>query len=207
MKSAPVTSRYESPLRAEQKAATRRAILDAAGRLMEDGGLTELSFAAVARAAGVRERTVFRHFANKEALLDALWDWLDPRIGVGAFPRTEAELIERPRQVFRAFDDHEHLMRAFWSSPQGREFRLRVNDRRAAAIQASVADAGRGLSRRERRWLAALAQLLYSGAAWQTMKDYWDFDGAEAGEAASFGLALLFDAARRRAARQKGVSR
>lgn len=206
MKSDAVTPRYRSALRAGQKAATRQRILDAAGHLMQDGGLAELSFAAVAREAGVRERTVFRHFANKDALLDGLWDWLDPRIGVGAFPTSEAELVERPRRVFRAFDEHEPLMRAFWSSPQGREFRLRVNDRRAAAIEQSVAAAARGLSRRERRWLAALAQLLYSGAAWQTMKDYWGLSGAEAGEAASFALTLLFDAARRRGAR-KGETR
>jgi len=54
-------SKYESRLRTEQKAATRRLILDAAGRLMEDRGVSEFSFAAIAKEPGVQERTVYRH--------------------------------------------------------------------------------------------------------------------------------------------------
>jgi AcrR family transcriptional regulator len=166
---------------------------------MQSHELHELSFAAVASAAGVQERTVYRHFPNRNALLDALWDALDPLLGVAQFPTTEAELLAAPPRVFPAFDANEGLMRGFWSTPQGREFRLRVNDRRQQAIRASVADAVAGLPPEEARWLTAVAQLLYSGAAWQTMKDYWGFDGAEAGAASSFALQLLFDAARQRA--------
>jgi AcrR family transcriptional regulator len=191
--------KYESPLRDEQKAETRRRIVMAAERLMQDAGLGDLTFAAVAREAGVRERTVYRHFATKDELLDALWDALDPRIGTGSFPRSETALVEAPRRVFPAFDDNENLMRAFWSTAQGREFRLRVNDKRKAAIREAVADAVKDLPANEARWITATAQLLYSGAAWQTMKDYWGFSGEEAGKASSFILRLLFDAARRRA--------
>ncbi len=198
-------ARYESPLRAEQKAATSRRIVAAAGRLMQDHRLTELSFAAVARAAGVRERTVYRHFASKDALLDALWAALDPRIGVAGFPESEAALIAGPPRVFPAFDEHENLMRSFWSTPQGREFRLRVNDLRQAAMRKAVAGAVGDLPADEARWLTATAQLLFSGAAWQSMKDYWGFSGAEAGAAASFALRLLLDAARRRGASTKGL--
>lgn len=191
--------KYESPLRDEQKAETRRRILGAAERLMQDAELGELTFAAVAREAGVQERTVYRHFETKGDLLDALWDALDPRIGTASFPDSEASLVEAPRRVFPAFDDNENLMRAFWSTPQGREFRLRVNDKRKAAIRKAVADAVKDLPANEARWVTATAQLLYSGAAWQTMKDYWGFSGEEAGKASSFMLQLIFDAARRRA--------
>ena len=191
--------KYESPLRDEQKAETRRRIVAAAERLMQDADLVELTFAAVAREAGVQERTVYRHFATTGDLLDALWDALDPRIGTASFPDSEATLVEAPRRVFPAFDDNENLMRAFWSTPQGREFRLRVNDKRKAAIRKAVADAVKDLPANEARWVTAAAQLLYSGAAWQTMKDYWGFSGDEAGKASSFMLQLIFDAARRRA--------
>ena len=192
-------AKYESPLRDEQKAETSRRIVAAAERLMQDTNLGELTFAAVAREAGVQERTVYRHFATKDELLDALWDALDPRIGTGSFPQSQSELVEAPRRVFRAFDDNENLMRAFWSTPQGREFRLRVNDKRKAAIRKAVADAVKDLPANEARWITATAQLLYSGATWQTMKDYWGFSGEEAGKASSFMLQLIFDAARRRA--------
>ena len=193
------TAKYESPLREEQKAETRRRILAAAERLMQDAELGEITFGAVAREAGVQERTVYRHFATKGELLDALWDALDPRIGTASFPQSEADLVAAPRRVFPAFDDNENLMRAFWTTPQGREFRLRVNDKRKVAIRKAVGDAVKDLPANEARWVTAAAQLLYSGAAWQTMKDYWGFSGEEAGKASSFVLQLMFDAARKRA--------
>lgn len=192
-------AKYESPLREEQKAETRRRILAAAERLMQDAELGEMTFGAIAREAGVQERTVYRHFATKGDLLDALWEALDPRIGTASFPADERDLVERPRRVFAAFDDNENLMRAFWSTPQGREFRLRVNDQRKASIRKAVSEAVKDLPANEARWITAVAQLLYSGAAWQTMKDYWGFTGEEAGKASSFVLQLMFDAARRRA--------
>jgi AcrR family transcriptional regulator len=207
MNTAALTSSYESPLREAQKEETRRRILDAAGVLIETVHPGGLSFGAIAKQAGIQERTVYRHFPTKDALLEALWAWLDPRIGIKSFPQTEAELTAFPARVFPAFDDNEQLMRAMWSSPQGREFRLGVNDKRKAAILKSVSAATAEMDPREAAWIAAAAQLLYSGAAWMTMKDYWGFSGAEAGKASSFVIGLLMRAARERAAETKGAGR
>ncbi len=193
-----MTSVYESPLREAQKEDTRKRILDAAVSLIENADPAGLSFAAIAKAAGVQERTVYRHFPTKDALIEQLWTWLDPRIGVGSFPDSEDELIAFPRRVFEAFDDNENLMRAMWMSPQGREFRLKVNERRQAAIRKAVAKAVKDLPRKEAAAITAVAQLLYSGTAWMTMKDYWGFTGKQAGEASSLAISLLLEAARRR---------
>ena len=198
MNTATVTSTYQSPLRDAQKEQTRKRILDAAVGLIENADPAGLSFAAIAKAAGVQERTIYRHFPTKDALIEQLWTWLDPRIGIGSFPVTEEELIAFPARVFEAFDDNENLMRAMWQSPQGREFRLKVNDRRQAAIRKSVEAAVKNLPRKEAAAITAVAQLLYSGTAWMTMKDYWGFSGKQAGEASSLALSMLLEAARRR---------
>mgnify|MGYP001380042071 CR=1 FL=1 len=198
MNTATVTSTYQSPLRDAQKEQTRKRILDAAVSLIENADPAGLSFAAIAKAAGVQERTIYRHFPTKDALIEQLWTWLDPRIGIGSFPVTEEELIAFPARVFDAFDDNENLMRAMWQSPQGREFRLKVNDRRQAAIRKSVEAAVKNLPRKEAAAITAVAQLLYSGTAWMTMKDYWGFSGKQAGEASSLALSMLLEAARRR---------
>ena len=63
-------------LRDRQKAATREQILRAVARQLEAGALEDLSFAEVAAEAGLGERTVYRHFPTKEALLGAFWAWL-----------------------------------------------------------------------------------------------------------------------------------
>ncbi len=70
-----------------------------------------------------------------------------------------------------------------------------------------TAEATRGLSKREAEWLAATTQLLYSSAAWQSMKDNWNYSGEEAGKACAFAIELLFEAARKRAASTRSKSR
>lgn len=202
-----LTSGYESPLREAQKEETRKRILDAAAALIETVSPAGLSFAAIAKQAGVQERTVYRHFPSKDVLLEALWAWLDPRIGIKSFPQSEEELVAFPARVFPAFDDNAQLMRAMWSSPQGREFRLGVNEKRKAAIRKSVRAATEEMDPREAAWLTAAVQLLYSGAAWMTMKDYWGFSGDEAGKASSFVIGLLMKAARERAAQTRGAGK
>jgi AcrR family transcriptional regulator len=187
---------YDSPLRAEQKQATRQRILDAAGRLMEDRGLEEFSFAAIAREAGVKERTVYRHFRNKDALLEGLWGWFQARTRYGSIARTEAELLAKPEHTFPAFDDNEQLARALWSSPQGREFRLSNVEERKAGIKAAIADAVRGLPPRQAKWIAAIVHVLYSGGAWGTMKDYWGLSGTDGGKASALAIELLLNAVR-----------
>lgn len=50
----------------------REAILDAAARLFAAGGSPGMTTAALAREAGVSEPILYRHFASKERLLEAL---------------------------------------------------------------------------------------------------------------------------------------
>ena len=51
---------------------TRQHILDAALDLFAEKGFFGTSMRELARAVGVRESAIYHHFANKEALLDAL---------------------------------------------------------------------------------------------------------------------------------------
>ena len=63
-------------LRDRQREETREQILRAVGRQLESRSLEDLNFAEIARDAGVGERTVYRHFPTKEALLGAFWAFL-----------------------------------------------------------------------------------------------------------------------------------
>jgi AcrR family transcriptional regulator len=196
MKLAKRQAPYESPLRQEQKQATRQKILDAAGRLMENRGLAEFSYAAIAAEAGVKERTVYRHFPNKAVLLEGLWGWFQERIHYGPIARTEEELVAKPQQIFPGFAENEELTRALWSSPQGREFRLSNVEDRKAGIRAAIASAVKDLPPRQAKWLAAVIHVLNSGATWGTMKDYWGLSGEEAGKASAMAIELLLNAVR-----------
>lgn len=59
--------------RGQQKAQTEARILDVVSRLLEEGRLEEAAFSEIARLAGVGERTVYRYFPTRDALMGAFW--------------------------------------------------------------------------------------------------------------------------------------
>jgi AcrR family transcriptional regulator len=68
------TRTYTSPRRAEQAAATRAAILDAATRLFLRDGYAATTMAAIAAEARVAVKTVYLAYETKAGLLRAAWN-------------------------------------------------------------------------------------------------------------------------------------
>src|SRR6476619_2619602 len=66
-----LTRRYDSPLRREQAAATRREILKAAEKLFAERGYAATTITAIAAEAGVAVKTVYLAFETKSGLLRA----------------------------------------------------------------------------------------------------------------------------------------
>jgi AcrR family transcriptional regulator len=64
--------RYRSELRAQQTAATRRRVVEAARRLFVERGYAATTISSVASAAGVSDMTVYTAFADKRGLLEAV---------------------------------------------------------------------------------------------------------------------------------------
>jgi hypothetical protein len=90
-------------------------------------------------------------------------------------------------------------------APEGLLARLSDNERRQRAALQVVGHEAPGLDRTSARRLAAIVQLLTAAATWQTLRDYWDMDGAEAAETASFAIELLFEGARSRPAATRSL--
>jgi AcrR family transcriptional regulator len=191
---------YRSDLRDAQSASTRQRILEAVAAVLERG--EEPTAALVAAEAGCRERTVYRHFATREALAAAFWDWQRDVITPSERGAATAdELMAMVGRVFPAFDARAELVRAMLHTHHGRASRLSDNTQRRAVTLRIIDDAVPGLDPRARRQVAAVTQLLYSASAWEVLRDYWDMDGAEAAEAVQLAMSAMFAGLRRRAPR------
>lgn len=70
------TRAYNSPLRREQAAATRRQILETAQQMFERQGYLATSMSAIAEEAGVSLKTVYLAFETKSGLLRELWQFV-----------------------------------------------------------------------------------------------------------------------------------
>lgn len=167
-----------------------------------------LTYAAVAAAAGVPERTLYRHFPTREQLLAAVFAWANERIGFrGELPVDGASMVALIKRVFPGFDAIAPVIRELLIAPEGRPARLADKAGRQRAALALVRSEVAGLDRASERRLAAVLQLLGAASTWQTLRDYWDMDGAEAAEACALAVQLLLDGARVRGRRRKGSGR
>jgi AcrR family transcriptional regulator len=102
-----------SVTRKQQQAATTRAlILRTAQSLLAQEASPEFLHDRVAAKADIAARTVYRHFPTQADLIAATWqEWT--RELQGRFPSTADEVPGWMAQVFRAFDKHAPLVRAW----------------------------------------------------------------------------------------------
>lgn len=84
--------------------------VDAAVRVADRGGLAQVSMRNVGKELGVEAMSLYHHIANKDALLDALADWVFTRID-----RPGADQPWRPAMAARATSARRELAAHPWS--------------------------------------------------------------------------------------------
>jgi len=180
-----------SSLRERQKAQTRDLIVDGLVAAMATGLAEELTHDALARRVGVSRQTVYRHFADRESLMRALWERLNPRFVAQGLPTDEAALLATLRPAYEAFDRDADLITIAQSTPQGRALRNAVRDTRATAFRQATAAATEGLVEHDARLATAVIQLLHGGQAWMEMRQQWGLSGPEIAEACHWAIRTL----------------
>jgi len=183
-------------LQEARAAVVRDRVLAGVAELLAEG--RDLTYANVAAASAVAERTVYRHFPTRQDLMTAVVEWVNQRAGTQR-ATTGLGAAEVVRHQFTTFDEVAPVVRALLLAPEGLAARLHDNDDRRVAALAVVDHDAPGLDARTRRRVAAAVQMLTSAAAWQTLRDYWDMDGAEAAETVAVALSMLLEGSRQEA--------
>jgi AcrR family transcriptional regulator len=190
------TSLPPSTLRARQKASTVELILDAVARCLKETSLSALTFPAIAKEAGIGERTIYRYFPTRETLLDAFWA-AHMKAVHGPHPRDAESLLRAPREIFSGFDLNPQVTLGLVSTVQGRAIAQRANNCRVAAFRAAVRDAVGDLPEPQATRLCACVQSLLSAGTWLQMREFWGLGGQESGLAVQEAIQVLLAAARR----------
>ena len=182
---------YRSAVREAQARETRERILASAAEWMQSDPGAEFTLEAIAAHAGIERRTIHRHFQTKEGLIQEVWAWINARMMPSPLPTSLEELVEGPRQVFGNFDKEEGLIRASLHTPAGRAMRMAAADARRTAFHEAIVRSAPNTSPADLRRFELVAHALFSAAAWETLRDYAEVSGIEAGEAASWALEVL----------------
>ena len=166
---------YRMRKRAEQVRETRRRITEATVRLHTTVGPANTSVSAIANEAGVSRMTVYRHFADEEALYAACMSHADPEDHPpdGTSWREIAGLDERARYALSELyayygetaEETYPVYRDFDAMPPGAQQSMREYD--AALAEALIA--GCGLRGRRRERLRAVAGHLVDFGTWRSL--------------------------------------
>lgn len=188
------SKRYTSTLRDRQVAQTREFILDALTLLLGDRRADEVTTRDIAAVAGVSERTVYRHFPDRAALLEGLtqrlppFDGPKPSFGAGGLD----DLAPTSRRLMELLDEHYVTARAeavFNADPRRFASETQANSRE---IRDMLAAGLPNLDEREQLRIAAVIRCLASSQAWLRMREEFGVPGTESGPVVAWVIDTIF---------------
>ena len=172
---------------------TRQLILDAAVAMLERATVSELTVRAVAKQAGISERTVFRYFADREAFLDAIADAVRERLALPGPPGTREELLATPRALYTRFEASANLVKAALHTELFHRMRETQAQVRWKAVQAIVDQLGPRRKGRPRRIAAANIRYYLAATTWHYYRFYFGFSLEETIECAETAIRQTLD--------------
>jgi AcrR family transcriptional regulator len=174
--------KYASPLRERQAEQTRNEILDALVALLADRPVDEVTTRELAHAAGVAERTVYRHFPDRWALVEALTARFVTSGEVApTYPARLEDLGASAIEIMRVLEAHhveaqaEALLNA-----DPRRFSTQTS-RHSEQLHSLVETELPDLDAGQQRSLSAIARVLLSAQTWLRMRAEFGIDGNASG--------------------------
>ena len=188
------TRAYSSALRDRQAAQTRELILDAVTELLGDRRVDEVTTRDIAATADVSERTVYRHFPDREALLEGLSRRVQDLGDVepaAAFQSID-DFAPAAIRLMAALDEHYAAARAeavFNADPRRFSADTQANTRQFREL---VSQGLPDLDDREQLRVAAVVRCLVSSQAWLRMREEFGIPGTESGPVVAWVINTVF---------------
>lgn len=184
---------------------TRHAILDALAHVIVESTAFGFSVQDVAKRAGVTHRTVYNHFPTREALSEALAQYVEERLAsLGPAPDSQLPSIQsfadRVGELYHGLATQEVLVRAYVMLMMANRRPAQLMRRRSRRFEEVVArDVAlpAGLSAVE---ISAVIRMFMSSMGWHTLTEHMGLSTMQAATAAAWATRTLVGALEPRAA-------
>jgi AcrR family transcriptional regulator len=170
--------RYDSTLRREKAAETRRAIVLAGAEMLHEAPVRDwggLTVRAVAERAGVNERTVYRHFDNERGLRDAVMQQVEGEAGIDLAGMCLSDVAGVATRIFRHVSSH-----PLEPGPVLDPTLAQASRRQHEALLGAVESAGPEWSDVERTMAASMLDVLWSVASYERLVRDWQLEPEQA---------------------------
>jgi AcrR family transcriptional regulator len=168
---------------------TERVILDAAVALLERAPVSKLTVRALAARGGISERTVFRYFPAREALLDAVLGEVMRRFDLPPDPTSVEDVLAHPEVLYARFDAAAALTKAALHSELSHRIRSTHAQRRWDAVRALIDRAASSRPVHERTLAAANICYYLSATTWHYYRFSFGFSLEQSIQCARMAIA------------------
>ena len=175
----------------QQTDLTQRLILDAALQTLQDAS-ADLTMRAVAKKAGISERTIFRYFATRDDFLDAVAAEISSQMHV-PHPRSIEELLAMPRTLFSSLEARRDLIRASLRTDVSERIMQTQGRQRWTAIRKIVDAHAPRAPEAQRKIAATNIRYLMSAATWNYYRFVFRFSLEETIECAETAMRQALD--------------
>lgn len=175
-------------LRARHAELTRGLILDSAIALLTDNAGEEISMRSVAQRAEMSERTVFRYFAARDDMLDAVAEEMNRRLAPPPLPEALEDMPDYPAAIFARFEATAALTRAALRTEVYERIRSGDLVRRGTRIAELVEAAAPGADAQLRRLIAANIHYHVIASTWHYYRFRFGFSAQDTVAAARLAI-------------------
>lgn len=186
--------RYDNTRRRELADRTRERIVAAGAELVRQASIRDwrgVTIKAVAERAGVNDRTVYRHFANEDALRDAVMHLLEQQVGIDLADLELEGMSEAVARIFRHVSGYPRD-----TGPALDATLLEANRRQHDALLAAVKAHADRWPAADRTLAAAMLDLMWAVSSYERLVRDWNLDTEEAIRGMAWVIGLLEKAIR-----------
>jgi AcrR family transcriptional regulator len=188
------TRRYDSTLRRQRAAETRARIVDAGCEILQGSSIRDwraLTIRAVAKRAGVNERTVYRHFENERGLRDEVMRRLEQKAGIDLTELRLEDVADVTARILGTVSAHPLPARAPMDPTLSE-----TGGRTREALRRVVAEKTEGWSESDQQVAAGMIDVLWAVAAYERLAVDWQLDQEQATSGITWVVRLIEEAIR-----------